>query len=708
MKFVVAGSVTATRTTWLMKMGHHSINTFVVLLATISASSVPSEAVASQAHTTTEEEIGIGTKNKQVALITYLMAKNNDMLLEKVRSMISEAMSQASSRGDPRDPRRLAGDDGLSCANSGDQQEQRATLHLGTERGEVTFGVDADVNLYSAASATGSGARVLKTDNSLHVGKGYDARLYVATGGESKGGIVLAHTGFDPDKGWQLDMDNNNGDLLFRGFSDVSSGFIPENAHRRFRITTQGDVGIGTTPNSARLHVHRASAGETLVRVTSSTSQAAVQLASAATDGRAYVLASTAAGAFHVWDDTANTARFTVNADGSVAIAGELNVGGNVKITGSGIAGVTQGIKFASGNQVQIRAEGGADLSLITSNSHRVRVKQNGNVGVGTTAPQHALDVVHSGKRDVRVRVVDLQNSGGKARFEMLRAASAESVHAAGWQVTDTGLVQLYRRRDAKTSGDTTDLSVVTEADAGTEKIHLTVNEAGSVGVGTADPKGTLHVMSGGFHQQRWTNSEAGGKTWDLAIGDSGLLPNRLSFGHISESGDGGVGGGPHVSAFSIDTDGNAYVGGKLCLGDACIVDTDLNKLHASQLCVGGTCITEDELKTMKAAIGGSSATGNLCLGSTCVTEYDLKKIAHVKAEDLGANGCTSSKPCSLGQGDCDQDGHCAGSLICHNSGGPVPGVDTTGMPIGQADVCIPTRCVEKPWSFGMCLPFDQ
>ena len=53
-------------------------------------------------------------------------------------------------------------------------------------------------------------------------------------------------------------------------------------------------------------------------------------------------------------------------------------------------------------------------------------------------------------------------------------------------------------------------------------------------------------------------------------------------------------------------------------------------------------------LPTIDSAGGGGSSTS-----SPCDPANDDRSC------------CTSSSPCSLGEGDCDSDSHCAGDLVC-------------------------------------------
>lgn len=71
---------------------------------------------------------------------------------------------------------------------------------------------------------------------------------------------------------------------------------------------------------------------------------------------------------------------------------------------------------------------------------------------------------------------------------------------------------------------------------------------------------------------------------------------------------------------------------------------------------------------------------------------------ALTKAQDPNANGdkdfCNDvNATCDQGEGDCDSDSQCTGTLVCGNNNGP-----KFGMP-GKWDVCVPAHCVDGVFS---------
>ena len=61
-----------------------------------------------------------------------------------------------------------------------------------------------------------------------------------------------------------------------------------------------------------------------------------------------------------------------------------------------------------------------------------------------------------------------------------------------------------------------------------------------------------------------------------------------------------------------------------------------------------------------------NSFHSNYVICRCCVTYFhilEMPKCSGVPSTDW--NCCSTSSPCNIGEGDCDRDSHCSGSLIC-------------------------------------------
>jgi hypothetical protein len=142
------------------------------------------------------------------------------------------------------------------------------------------------------------------------------------------------------------------GELVFK--TSLGGGGSPI-ATEKMRIASDGNVGIGTTSPSVKLHIKGVANG---------------------TDGKLYITEDASNGSFFKYDGATNR--------GSL---GGLSTGG-------------EGI-------VADWSRDGSEVRFLTGNSERMRITSAGNVGIGTTNPQGKLEV--SGTNPIIV----LKDSGG-------------------------------------------------------------------------------------------------------------------------------------------------------------------------------------------------------------------------------------------------------------------------------------------------------
>ena len=203
----------------------------------------------------------------------------------------------------------------------------------------------------------------------------------------------------------------HNGDSAFIAATSGSGANTPisfsvGNNNEKMRITAAGDVGIGTTSPSAKLHV--SSTGETTLTVDSTSSGTARINLTGAGGGAGAITSTTnglylyASGANAITLNTNGSERLRVSSDGKVGIAvtsltASLSIGSSSydsnPLTGIEYAQVTGGGRLDL--KVQTWGTGSnygltTGLSVVTPGFDTADVR----VGIGTTSPSQKLHVV--------------------------------------------------------------------------------------------------------------------------------------------------------------------------------------------------------------------------------------------------------------------------------------------------------------------------
>jgi hypothetical protein len=184
----------------------------------------------------------------------------------------------------------------------------------------------------------------------------------------------------------------------------------------RMRITSAGNVGIGTTAPTAALTVSGTNIGAAIDwnNTTAST-------------GRNFRWVSLNSGGFAVEDITAGSERMRITSAGNVGIGTsnptqKLQVIGTAQVDNGGIN--LGGTSSVSGNNPQLRrANSSNDLGIATGGSDRITVLGTGNVGIGTTSPQSKFQVNVGTDQNVAIN-----STGGVSRISAYDDAASNSV----------------------------------------------------------------------------------------------------------------------------------------------------------------------------------------------------------------------------------------------------------------------------------------
>ena len=279
----------------------------------------------------------------------------------------------------------------------------------------------------------------------------------------------------------------------------------------RMRITSTGNVGIGTTSPAAGLQVAK---GGTTIPTAGSSTASAVFGNSTSDDNYGVAIGANSSGVGYIssqrTDGTATTYNLAIQPNGGnvgIGTAGPISkftVTGTDNTNQANIGHSTQSVYIkVNGTNVDYNSSGNSSGShtFSTGNIERMRITSGGNVGIGTTSPNEKLEV--SGKVYIESQGVDWNETTpgltrGALHFDPVGSGADDTGNAITFGASDrlTGTnaqAGIYTRTDG--AYGTKMYFATTDSYTAGSKTRMMIDYNGYVGIGDTDPKQKLHIV---------------------------------------------------------------------------------------------------------------------------------------------------------------------------------------------------------------------
>jgi hypothetical protein len=343
-----------------------------------------------------------------------------------------------------------------------------------------------------------------------NVGIGTDSpNNLLQVGGTANGIIRIDGAGDNTDFG--IKWASSNASI----YSNTGNAYLTfaTNGSERMRITSGGNVGIGTTSPSGKLDVFSSSDVYTNISTSGNNTSAVLSLYSSTgvSDGAAICYnVAMRFGTVTGLNGAGFTERMRITSGGNVGIGTtspdrKLGILVSPSSTGDDGINITNGsssfILTRTGSSYTYRGVpanagmiySGANLAFLSDgtnttfhngNGETMRITSGGNVGIGTT-PSYKLDVNGSQRWIFR-------NSSSEITDLLVSTESANSISKLSflWYGNETAALKFHRGDDSTGSS----ISLWTQPTGGSTTERIRIRDNGNIGIGTTSPGATLDV----------------------------------------------------------------------------------------------------------------------------------------------------------------------------------------------------------------------
>ena len=416
----------------------------------------------------------------------------------------------------------LGGNVGIGTTSPSEKLDVRDGTITSRDSGNVNY---AELDRFAGLTlkGNGAGAKYISTPNTDDLGfKTNNAeKMRITSGGNVGIGTTVPEYSLDVNGGIRtilgyirganssadINLDGNVGSRVRYGGQSVtldsSNVGFRTSSTERMRITSAGNVGIGTTNPSTNLHIQGTAP---IITTTATNTISGLQL---------NIIGGSAA-VFRVLDN--GTERIRLNPDGNVGI-------------GTTSPGSRLHIETASSNPLRmVRTSGGGNFGFeigsgtiglydYTNTTYRWYINSSGNVGIGTTSPVAKLDI-------------------GGASGEMIRLADSSTVGNPFISFFQTSTRRSYIQH--VDSGD--NLTLASEyggirfmtGTGGTETEKMRIDSSGNVGIGRTSPGAKLDVNGDAIINNITVGAGSGNDSNNTVMGGGAFTSNSSGTENVS------------------------------------------------------------------------------------------------------------------------------------------------------------------------------
>jgi len=302
------------------------------------------------------------------------------------------------------------------------------------------------------------------------------------------------------------------------------------------RLTTGGNVGIGTTGPTNKFHVNAGTGQAMTVAGGQIGGLNSVPLNADQAVPLGYLQANYSPTSGNLWNGTLNGTIYNGTAGAGNVGIGTTTPGNKLSVYGAGDSVPLASIQasdsisylhfynsstgtngFTDGVSIGINALNGyilnreaGDLNLGTNNSTDITILNGGNVGIGTTAPSQLLTIGNSGATSNIVNSIQVNgrfNGGGNLiPFASLILSNSADAGSSAFKI--------IAAEGGNTNGVSAQFQVNNATAAGVPLTAMTLQYDGNIGIGTATPGAKLAISAG-----------------DILIDDGQAIRSGVSYG---------------------------------------------------------------------------------------------------------------------------------------------------------------------------------